>query len=67
MLRRVRIKVVPKAKTGYQVQGSLYNTTSAYGGGDYNADMGAPDTKVKRTISKVPRKNANLEAEVGKL
>ena len=38
MLRRVKIKVVPKAKTGYQVQGSLYNTTSAYGGGDYNAD-----------------------------
>ena len=65
MLRRVKIKVVPKAKTGYQVQGSLYNTTSAYGGGDYNADMGAPDTKVKRTISKVPRKNANLEAEGG--
>jgi hypothetical protein len=65
MLRRVKIKVVPKAKTGYQVQGSLYNSLATLGGADYNANMGAPDTKVKRTISRVPRKEANLEAEGG--
>ena len=65
MLRRVKIKVVPKAKTGYQVQGSLYNSPATLGGADYNANMGAPDTKVKRTISRVPRKEANLEAEGG--
>ena len=65
MLRRVKIKVVPKAKTGYQVQGSLYNSPATLGGADYNANMGAPDAKVKRTISRVPRKEANLEAEGG--
>ena len=65
MLRRVKIKVVPKAKTGYQVQGSLYNSPATIGGADYNANMGAPDVKVKRTISRVPRKEANLEAEGG--
>ena len=65
MLRRVKIKVVPKAKTGYQVQGSLYNSPATYGGADYNSNMGAPDAKVKRTISRVPRKEANLEAEGG--
>ena len=65
MLRRVKIKVVPKAKTGYQVQGSLYNSPATLGGADYNANMGVPDAKVKRTISRVPRKEANLEAEGG--
>jgi len=65
MLRRVKIKVVPKAKTGYQVQGSLYNSPATLGGADYNSNMGAPDAKVKRTISRVPRKEANLEAEGG--
>ena len=65
MLRRVKIKVIPKAKTGYQVQGSLYNSPATLGGADYNSNMGAPDAKVKRTISRVPRKEANLEAEGG--
>ena len=65
MLRRVKIKVVPKAKTGYQVQGSLYNSPATLGGADYNANMGVPDAKVKRTISRVPRKEAKLEAEGG--
>ena len=65
MLRRVKIKVVPKAKTGYQVQGSLYNSPATLGGADYNSNMGTPDAKVKRTISRVPRKEANLEAEGG--
>jgi hypothetical protein len=65
MLRRVRIKTIPKARTGYQVHGALANDVPAFGGADYNAYIGQPDTKVKRTISAVPRKEANLEAEGG--
>ena len=43
MLRRVRIKRLPQAKTGYQVRGSLYNDVPAMGGGaDYNAYIGEP-------------------------
>jgi hypothetical protein len=65
MLRRVRIKTVPKARTGYQVRGALANDVPAFGGADYNAYIGEPDAKVKRTISAVPREEANLEAEGG--
>jgi hypothetical protein len=65
MLRRVKIKVVPKARTGYQVRGALANDVPAFGGADYNAYIGQPDTKVNKTISAVPRKEANLEAEGG--
>ena len=65
MLRRVKIKVVPKARTGYQVRGALANDVPAFGGADYNAYIGQPDTKVSKTISAVPRKEANLEAEGG--
>jgi hypothetical protein len=62
MLRRVKIKAVPKARTGYQVQGSLANDISAWGGGNYAMQSGVPDTKVKETLTKVPREEANLEA-----
>jgi len=65
MLRRVKIKVVPKARTGYQVRGALANDVPAFGGADYNAYIGQPNTKISRTISAVPRKEANLEAEGG--
>jgi hypothetical protein len=65
MLRRVRIKSVPKARTGYQVHGALANDVPAFGGADYNAYIGEPDVKIKRTISAVPRDEANLEAEGG--
>lgn len=65
MLRRVKIKVVPKARTGYQVRGALANDVPAFGGADYNAYIGQPDTKVSKSISAVPRKEANLEAEGG--
>ncbi len=50
MLRRVKIKVVPKARTGYQVRGALANDVPAFGGADYNAYIGQPDTKVSKTI-----------------
>lgn len=65
MLRKVRIKKVPQARTGYQVQGSLANDVPAMGGADYNAYIGAPKTEVSRTLKAVPRELANLEAEGG--
>jgi hypothetical protein len=48
MLRRVRIKAIPKARTGYQVQGSLMNDISAWGGGDYAAQSGIPEPRVNQ-------------------
>jgi hypothetical protein len=66
MLRRVRIKKVPQAKTGFQVDGSLYNDVPSMGGGaDYNAYIGKPKLEASRYITAVPRDEANLEAEGG--
>jgi hypothetical protein len=66
MLRKVRIvKSTPKARTGYQVQGSLANDVPAFGGADYNAYIGAPKPEVSKTMKAVPRQIANLEAEGG--
>jgi hypothetical protein len=66
MLRRVKIKKLPQAKTGFQVEGSLYNDVPAMGGGaDYNAYIGKPNLKLSKYITAVPRKEANLEAEGG--
>lgn len=65
MLRRVRIKAIPKAKTGYQVNGSLMNDISVWGGGDYASQSGIPEPEVNESISSVPRDKANLEAEGG--
>ncbi len=66
MLRKVRIiKSVPKARTGYQVQGSLVNDVPAMGGADYNAYIGMPKPEVSKTLTAVPREVANLEAEGG--
>lgn len=62
---RVRITRLPKARTGYQVQGGLVNDVPAMGGRDYNAYIGAPDMKVNRSLTAVPREDANLEAEGG--
>lgn len=58
----VRVKM-PQAKTGMQVEGSLYNEPATFGGAD-NRNM-VPDTDVRKTITKVPREEANLEAEGG--
>lgn len=65
MLRKVKITGVPKARTGYQVRGSLANDVPAMGGADYNAYIGQPDFKVNKTLTAVPREAANLEAEGG--
>jgi hypothetical protein len=65
MLRRVKIKAIPKARTGYQVNGSLMNDISVWGGGDYARQSGIPEPEVKESIGAVPREDANLEAEGG--
>jgi hypothetical protein len=62
---RVRIKKVPQARTGYQVQGSLANDVPAMGGADYNTYIGKPKMSVSKYITAVPREEANLEAEGG--
>ena len=62
---KVRITKLPQARTGYQVQGGLVNDVPAMGGADYNAYIGKETPKVGKTISKVPRSMANLEAEGG--
>jgi len=65
MFYKVKIKKQPKARTGYQVQGGLVNDVPAMGGRDYNSYIGAPDMKVNRSLTAVPREDANLEAEGG--
>lgn len=65
MYKKVRIKSIAKARTGYQVRGSLMNDIPAMGGADYNAYIGTKPSKVSSTISAVPRSVANLEAEGG--
>jgi hypothetical protein len=62
---KVRIKKVPKARTGYQVRGALVNDVPAMGGADYNAYIGAPKLRESKYITAVPREEANLEAEGG--
>jgi hypothetical protein len=62
---KVRIKKIPKARTGYQVQGALVNDVPAMGGADYNAYIGKPKLRESRYITAVPRDEANLEAEGG--
>lgn len=62
---KVRIKKLPQARTGYQVQGDLVNDVPAMGGADYNAYIGKPKLKESKYITAVPREKANLEAEGG--
>lgn len=62
---KVRIKKLPQARTGYQVQGSLANDVPAMGGADYNTYIGKPNLKSSKYITRVPREEANLEAEGG--
>lgn len=60
---KVRVTDIPKAKTGYQVDGSLANDLTAFGGGNLKLDT--PKAVARKTITKVPREEANLEAEGG--
>ncbi len=62
---KVRIKKLPQARTGYQVRGGLVNDVPSMGGADYNAYIGQPDMKVSKSLTAVPREEANLEAEGG--
>jgi len=62
---KVRIKKLPQAKTGYQVQGALVNDVPAMAGADYNAYIGKPKLIASKYITAVPRDEANLEAEGG--
>ncbi len=62
---KVRIKKLPTARTGYQVQGALVNDVPAMGGADYNAYIGQPKLRESKYITAVPREEANLEAEGG--
>ena len=41
---KVRIKKIPKARTGYQVQGALVNDVPAMGGADYTNYSSNPDS-----------------------
>jgi hypothetical protein len=63
MKRKVIIEALPKAKTGQQVGGSLFNTPALMGGVDRNRSN--QQGKATRTIGAVPRDQANLEAEGG--
>ena len=64
MYYKVKIKSLPKAKVGYQVNGALANDISAFGG--KNIDLkDHSNIKVTKSITAVPRKDANLEAEGG--
>jgi hypothetical protein len=65
MLKKVKIKKIPHARTGYQVRGSLINDVPAFGGADYNAYIGKPKLEASKYITAVPREEANLEAEGG--
>ena len=60
-----KLNKLPRARTGYQVQGSLINDVPAFGGADYNAYIGKPGLKSRNTMGAVPRDEANIEAEGG--
>ena len=62
---RVRIKKLPSAAYGgQQADGALDVTPTAWGGADAK-DSKAPNKKASKTLTKVPRSEANLEAEGG--
>lgn len=63
MYYKVKITKNPKAKTGMQVQGSLYNDDTSFGG--YNMQHGKKNLIESKYITAVPKEEANLEAEGG--
>ena len=67
MYHRVRIKKLPKAKTGQQVNGSLSVQSAAMGGADIDQYVGKPKIELSRYLTAVPRDEANLEAEGGEV
>jgi hypothetical protein len=66
MKYRVKITKMPQAKNGQQVNNSLQNTITNFGGSAFNRNSGSgSDLNVSKTLTKVPRNEANLEAEGG--
>jgi hypothetical protein len=71
MYYKVKIKKLPNkelggTKTGQQnTDGSLAIQPTAMGGADIDQYIGKPDTQVKKSLTRVPRDKANLEAEGG--
>ena len=63
MYYKVKITKNPKAKTGMQVQGSLYNDDTSFGG--FNMQHGKKNLIESKYITAVPKEEANLEAEGG--
>ena len=63
---KVRIKSLPKAAYGQQVNGGLNVEPSYMGGGDFNeSSLSKNPGRTKSTLTAVPRDEANLEAEGG--
>ena len=63
---KVRIKSLPKAAYGQQVNGALDVDPTSMGGRDFNENpMFRNPGKTKSTLTAVPRDEANLEAEGG--
>lgn len=65
-MRKVRIKALPKAKSGYSVETSakMFNGIQQNWPTQMN-QFSQPDTKANTTLQPVPRHLANLEAEKG--
>ena len=62
---KVRIKKLPYAKTGTQVNGALVTDESSFNNTDSQGYMGKKRLKESKYITAVPREEANLEAEGG--
>jgi hypothetical protein len=62
MKYKVKIKKLPKARAGQQVNYGLYNTPAMMGGMNSKPSN---EMSVAKTIGSVPRSEANLEAEGG--
>lgn len=62
MKYKVKIKKLPTAQTGQQVNYGMYNPLATMGGKDGAKPQ---QTSVRKTVGAVPREKANLEAEGG--
>jgi len=65
MKYKVKIKKLPEARMGYQVNGALKNDIAGLGGNNYNSMRSSKSMNPQKSIGKVPREEANLEAEGG--
>lgn len=71
MYYKVKIKKLPKAqqgrtvKTGQQLNGALAIQPTAMGGADIDQYMGKKPIELQKSLKRVPREEANLEAEGG--